>query len=108
MDNKQIVDKIVRTNLLDDIINKITNNSSDEDLKDLRQDIYISLLKDDKLPGLYERGELNYYLSRIVMNNVCSSTSGYYRKYKLPLKRFEPFYRDDDEPNRKVFDVPDA
>ena len=86
MSNNQIVDKLVKAHILDDIVNKITNNSRDEDLNDLKQDILLSLLQDNKLPGIYERHQLGYYLSRIVLNNVASSTSPYYRVYKRPRK----------------------
>lgn len=86
MDNRQIVDKLVKAHILDDIVKHITNDSRDEDLNDLKQDILLSLLQDSKLPGIYERHQLRYYLSRIVLNNVASSTSPYYRIYKRPRK----------------------
>ena len=86
MDNRKIVEDIVKTQLLENIVNKITANSNDEDLKDLKQDILISLLQDDKLSGIYERHQLGFYLSRIVLNNVASSTSPFYRTYKRPRK----------------------
>lgn len=51
---------------------------------DLSQDIYLRLLEKDEelLSGLQERGEMAYYVSRMISNNIFSSTSPYYRKYE--------------------------
>lgn len=88
--NIRIVELVEKTHLLDNIIKHITNGSNDPDLMDLSQDIYISLLVDAKLSGIYERGELNFYLARLVMNNIASSTSPYYRIYKRPKLISDP------------------
>ena len=90
--NRQIVEGIVRNKTLDNIVKQITNNSKDEDLFDLKQDLLFSLLLDSKLSGIYERGEINFYLARMVMNNIASSTSPYYRIYKRPMSMSESFY----------------
>lgn len=85
-ENKRIVEEIVKTGLLDDIVAKITRHSTDENLNDLKGEVLFSLLLNDKLPGIYERNELNFYLARIVMNNVASNTSPFYRTYIRPTK----------------------
>jgi len=85
-ENKRIVEEVVRTGLLSGIVAKITRNSTDENLNDLMGDVLFSLLLDDKLPGIYERNQLNFYIARIIMNNVASKTSGYYRTYIKPGK----------------------
>lgn len=53
-------------------------------LDDLAQDLYLSLLdKDDGLiTGLYDRGELNYYVVSMITNMVLSKSSPYYLNYK--------------------------
>ena len=89
-ENRKIVEQIVKSQMLSNIVKQITNNSSDDDLNDLMQDLLFSLLLDAKLPGIYERGELNFYLARLVMNNIASVTSPFYRIYKRPRKVFEP------------------
>lgn len=78
------VEKIVKEGILDQIIKNITKESSDEDLKDLKQDIYLTLLEKDEvlLAGIIERGQMPYYLTRIVLNNINSKTSRFYYKYK--------------------------
>lgn len=99
-ENRTIVEFIVRRCLLDNIIKQITNNSNDNDLCDLKQDLLYSLLLDSKLPGIYERDELNFYLARLVMNNIASATSPYYRIYKRPRNIGQPI-------TKNVYELPD-
>lgn len=88
MDNRGIVDEIARNGILDRIVNNITDNGKvakdESSLDDLKQDIYISLLLDSKLPNIYKEGHIKFYITRIVMNNICSSSSPYYRIYLKP------------------------
>lgn len=99
-ENKAIVELIERRGILSGIIRQVTNNSPDPDFDDLQQDLYISLLVDAKLSGIYERGELNFYLARLVMNNIASKTSPFYRIYKRPLNLGEPL-------NKNIYNLPD-
>ena len=91
--NIRIVELVERTHLLDNIIRQVTNASKDPDYLDLKQDLLLSLLVDSKLSGIYERKELNFYLARLVMNNIASSTSPFFRIYKRPRKLSEPLGR---------------
>lgn len=85
MENIQIVQKLAQNKVLETIISNITKGSTDEDLKDLTQDLYESLLTKDPtvMSALYESNELNFYLTRMVVQNVNSKTSPYYYNYKL-------------------------
>ena len=80
----RIVQKIANDNIVVSIINNVTKNSNDEDYKDLIQDIYLTLLEKDEewLRGIYERGQIGYYITRIVTNNINSKTSRFYYLYK--------------------------
>lgn len=53
-------------------------------MNDLEQDIYVELLEkdDDVIETLYNKNQLNYYLTRMVINNINSKTSRYFYKYK--------------------------
>lgn len=53
-------------------------------IKDLCQDLYIELLnKDDNLiVGLYERKEIEYYIRKMISNNINSTTSPFYKNYE--------------------------
>lgn len=87
MTNNEIVDKIARDKLVEKVIQNITDGNCIDPtaLNDLAQDIYVSLLEDVKVPGIYEEGHINYYVTRCVMNNIVSSSSPFYRNYLRPI-----------------------
>lgn len=76
------IEKIARERVIEKLLN--IDNNDNFDLKDLSQDLYLSLLdKDEKLlEDLYNSGELIYYIKRMIKNNIFSKTSPFYRKYK--------------------------
>lgn len=53
-------------------------------IDDLVQEVYLIMLEYDqeKLKQIYEKGEINYWLTRIIMNQYCSNTSPFYKKYR--------------------------
>lgn len=85
MTRNDVIEEIAKTGLLHTIIQNI-GGTTDEDLKDLEQDIYLDLYtKEEKLlTDLYEKGQLKFYLARIVSNNIHSSSSRYFTTYKKP------------------------
>lgn len=82
---KHIIEQIAKDKLIDQIISNVAKDAKDEDLKDLKQDIYLILMEKDEdfLEGIYERGQMPYYLSRIITNNINSKTSRFYYLYKV-------------------------
>lgn len=90
MDDKDInkvVEDIAKNKIVEKIVNKITRNESYDNLQDLIQDIYIQLLtkNTNKVIEMYNNNQLNFYISRIVVNNICSKTSPYHRTYRARL-----------------------
>lgn len=85
MTNVEAVEKVSKDNLVRNIIMRITKNGKTakdpSTLDDLEQDIYLSLLQDEKFPKIVEEGHANFYIARIVCNNIMSSSSRYYRAY---------------------------
>ena len=81
----EIVNELSRSNTVEKIIYKLLPCSKNpfDYPEDLIQDIYVLLLeKDDKLIiDLYERGELGYYILKVVRNQLLSANSPYYTKY---------------------------
>ena len=81
----EIVNELSRSNTVEKIIYKLLPCSKNpfDYPEDLIQDIYVLLLeKDDKLiVDLYERGELGYYILKVVRNQLLSANSPYYTKY---------------------------
>lgn len=81
----EIIDELSRSNTVEKIIYKLLPASKNrfDCPDDLVQDIYVLLLeKDDKLiVDLYERGELGYYILKVVRNQLLSVNSKYYYTY---------------------------
>ena len=93
MDKQHIIQMIAKEKKVEEIISNVMKTQLDDNLIDLAQDIYLTLLeKDDKLiEDLYNKNQLIFYLTRIVINNLKSTTSQFYYKYlkydlnKLPI-----------------------
>lgn len=68
--------------------------------KDLCQDLYIELLnkEDSLIVGLYERNEIEFYIRKMISNNVNSSTSPFYKNYE----KFRKTTNDIDEQKDKI------
>lgn len=84
LSNQQIVEILAKDKVVEKICKKITKNKDIDTLHDLCQDIYLQLLESEKTIGLYQRDEIKFWIARVMMNNICSSTSPYYRQYLLP------------------------
>ena len=82
MTNQEILNLLASKKEVEKIIKNLGcfNNSA----KDLAQDIYISLMEKDPdlIQALYDKGELNYYITRMVKNNLNSHTSPYHITYR--------------------------
>lgn len=98
MTKNEIIGAIASSGMLRTIIQNI-GGTTDEDLKDLEQDIYLVLFtKDEKtLNDLYTTGQMKYYLARIAANNIHSTTSPFYTTYKKPKINAEPLNEKDDD-----------
>lgn len=82
MENKNksdIINEIANNKVVEDIIFNITHTYID----DLAQDTYLTLLEkeDNLITQLYKDNQLNYYITRIILNNIRSTTSPYYYTY---------------------------
>lgn len=74
---------------VEEIVNNIA--PADPDKYDLIQDIALIIL--EKSPNfileLHEKGHLKYYIARVIMNNLFSTSSPYYCKYKKYQKHID-------------------
>ena len=79
----KIVERIAKERIVESIIGNVVRDKNDDDYKDLINDIYLELLEksQDNLESIYNRGQINYFITRIVLNNINSVTSRYYYKY---------------------------
>ena len=85
MTKYEVLDIIAREHLVERIVNKLLSSSKNpfDCPEDLIQDVYLLLIeKSDKLiVDLYERGELGYYILKVVRNQLLSVNSKYYYTY---------------------------
>lgn len=67
---------------IEEIVKNIAQ--ADPDKYDLIQDIALIILEKspDFILELHNKKQLKYYITRVVMNNLFSTTSPYYYKYK--------------------------
>lgn len=93
------------------LMNIIKRHTLSDYEEDLAQDIYLTLLKepDEKIISLYEKNQSNYYISRLLSNNVNSRTSRYYYLYRRFRLNSEPIRydddRDDDDDDTEEYDT---
>ena len=84
--NAQIINEIANGGLVEEIIHGVSYSKFEnpENIKDLAQDIYLQLLqmRTEKLNELYDKGQLRYWIARIVVNSIHSKTSPYFYTYK--------------------------
>lgn len=85
MTKYEVVDIIAKEHIVERIVNKLLSSSKNpfDCPEDLIQDVYLLLIeKSDKLiVDLYERGELGYYILKVVRNQLLSVNSKYYYTY---------------------------
>ena len=83
MNKYEIIEETAKQHLIEDTARNIAGDK-DEDLNDLCQDLYISLMeKDDVLiESLYNTSQLRYFIVKMLINNIHSKNSPYYSKYK--------------------------
>ena len=85
MTKSDVLDIIAREHLVDRIVNKLLSSSKNpfDCPEDLIQDIYLLLLQkdDDLIINLYNKGEIGYYILKVVRNQLLSVNSKYYYTY---------------------------
>lgn len=80
MGKYEIVEELAREKAIEEIILNVTQNPKEDTLKDLAQMLYEDLLlkDEDKIIQLYQNGQLQFFITRMVLNSINSKTSRYY------------------------------
>lgn len=80
----EIIGEMARMGMVEEIAANVTRNSADDTVKDLCQMTYLSLMEKDGelIEGLWDRGQMRYFVSRMIVNSWHSKTSRYYYVYK--------------------------
>lgn len=81
MDVLNIVDKLARNRVVEDMIKNMNINEYPDDLA---QEIYLILLEYDKekIEDIYNKNQINFFISRIITNQAFSKNSPFYLNYK--------------------------
>lgn len=77
-------ESIVRDSMVEKAVYSMLSSSRNpfDYPRDLIQDIYLMLFtKGDEIEDMYQRGELGYYILRVVRNQLLSRNSPYYYTY---------------------------
>lgn len=85
MTKSDVLDIIAREHLVERVVNKLLSSSKNpfDCPEDLIQEIYLLLLEKDEdlIVNLYNKGELGYYILKVVRNQLLSVNSKYYYTY---------------------------
>lgn len=99
MTKEEIIDKLATDRAVEKLVDAVCKGEDANDLNDLIQDLYLDLMgkDEDKIVRMYYDGEIDYFIYRMITNNVYSNTSPYYKKYKM-TKAYEqlPYYDQED------------
>lgn len=84
MTSNQIINELAKNKVIEKLVSNISPDDNSPDNQDLSQLIYLSLLEkpNSLIEDLYSKGELIFYVIRIITKNVYSITSPYYRAIK--------------------------
>ena len=82
MSTRGVVEEIARSKLIQECIKVVTGGVWRSEYDDLVQDILIEMLNQTKIVDLYEKGQLKFYVMRIVRNNIQSNTSRFFYRYR--------------------------
>lgn len=82
--NEEIVNKLAKSRTVEIIIQNLQKRKISDIERDLAQDTYIFLLglDNDLLNKLYTNKEINYYIVKVLKNNLYSTTSKFYHCYR--------------------------
>ena len=78
---RAIIALLAKQRVIEQLVQSLTQSPYKDDLC---QDLYVDLLNKDEnlITGMYYRGELLYFIRRMVSNNINSTTSPFYQKYE--------------------------
>ena len=82
MSTREVEEEVARTKLIQECILIVTGGVWRSEYDDLTQDVLIELLDQEKIVDLYKKGELKYYVVRVIRNNLQSCTSRFYYRYR--------------------------
>ena len=82
MSTREVVEYIARSKLIQECILIVTGGVWRSEYDDLVQDLLVEFLSQEKIVDLYKKGQLRYYVVRVVRNNIQSATSRFFYRYR--------------------------
>ncbi len=83
MSTREVVEEVARTKLIQECILIVTGGVWRSEYDDLVQDLLVEFLdQGKKIVDLYKRGQLKFFIMRIVRNNINSNTSRFFYRYR--------------------------
>lgn len=82
MDREEVINRIISSGVVEEVIDNIGVKELYRD--DLIQETYLILLEYDqnRLKEIEEKGDMRWFITRIITNQINSKTSRFYYKYK--------------------------
>ena len=82
MTKEEVVERVAKEGWVEECIKTVSGGVWRSEYSDLTQDVLVELLDQEKIVGLYQRGQLKFYIMRIVRNNIQSNTSRFFYRYR--------------------------
>lgn len=84
MNSREIINELAKNCVVEKFVKKYTEFVNNPYIEDLVQDIYISLMEKDAsfIQNLYKKNELDFFIIKMIKNNLYSNTSPFYKKYQ--------------------------
>ena len=79
---REVVERVAKEGWVEECIKVVTGGVWRSEYNDLAQDVLIELLNQTKVVDLYKKGQLKFYIMRVVRNNIQSATSRFYYRYR--------------------------
>lgn len=82
MTREEVVELVAKEGWVEECIKTVSGGVWRSEYNDLVQDILMELLDQTKIVDLYKKGQLRYYVMRIIRNNLQSCTSRFFYRYR--------------------------
>ena len=82
MTKEEVVERVAKEGWIEECIKTVSGGVWRSEYSDLTQDILIELLDQSKVVDLYKKGQLKFYIMRVVRNTIQSATSRSYYRYR--------------------------
>ena len=87
----EIIDQLARERRVETMLANIAKKPVSGTLEDLCQMVYLILLEydDAKIEDLWEHGQINFFIARVILNQYRSVNSPFYKLFRKHGKRQE-------------------